>query len=182
MLDIGLHLRVHVDALIAAQNDMGVCDAIRRNALVGKPVAMSAPHLPKVAGIDPTVPVSAHTAAPLDGVLSRARSLSSRPSGRLGLRPHHAARAHRAPGRNQHPRRRVARAAGCRCGPRRRPPRADRLRTLRPSRAGLHHRSRTRPRRARPHRDGAAQRNLVRQDPGRPPGRRRAPDQPRSAR
>ncbi|MFE9862898.1 PP2C family protein-serine/threonine phosphatase [Streptomyces sp. NPDC005506] len=68
MLDIGLHLRVHVDALIAAQNDMGVCDAIRRNALVGKPVAMSAPHLPKVAGIDPTVPVSAHTAGPLDGV------------------------------------------------------------------------------------------------------------------
>src|SRR6478735_6537431 len=68
MLDIGLHLRVHVDALIAAQNDMGVCDAIRRNALVGKPVAMSAPHLPKVAGIDPAVPVSAHTAGPLDGV------------------------------------------------------------------------------------------------------------------
>ncbi|MFI5630566.1 PP2C family protein-serine/threonine phosphatase [Streptomyces sp. NPDC051664] len=68
MLDIGLLVRVHVDALIAAQNDMGVCDAIRRNALVGKPVAMSAPHLPKVAGIDPAVPVSAHTAGPLDGV------------------------------------------------------------------------------------------------------------------
>ncbi len=29
---------------------------------------MSAPHLPKVAGIDPTVPVSTHTAAPLKGV------------------------------------------------------------------------------------------------------------------
>ena len=29
---------------------------------------MSAPHLPKVAGIDPTVPVSAHTAGPLDDV------------------------------------------------------------------------------------------------------------------
>ncbi|WP_328888149.1 PP2C family protein-serine/threonine phosphatase [Streptomyces sp. NBC_00316] len=68
MLDICLLVRVHVDALIAAQNDMGVCDAIRRNALVGKPVAMSAPHLPKVAGIDPTVPVSAHTPGPLAGV------------------------------------------------------------------------------------------------------------------
>ncbi|MCX5312044.1 PP2C family protein-serine/threonine phosphatase [Streptomyces sp. NBC_00154] len=68
MLDICLLVRVHVDALIAAQNDMGVCDAIRRNALVGKPVAMSAPHLPKVAGIDPTVPVSAHTAGSLDDV------------------------------------------------------------------------------------------------------------------
>ncbi|MGW3655981.1 PP2C family protein-serine/threonine phosphatase [Streptomyces sp. NPDC005151] len=68
MLDIGSLVRVHVDALIAAQNDMGVCDAIRRNALVGKPVAMSAPHLPKVAGIDPMVPVSAHTAGPLADV------------------------------------------------------------------------------------------------------------------
>ncbi|MFF1833664.1 PP2C family protein-serine/threonine phosphatase [Streptomyces sp. NPDC058231] len=65
MLDIALLVRVHVDALIAAQNGMRVCDAIRRNALVGKPVAMSAPHLPKVAGIHPSVPVSTHTAGPL---------------------------------------------------------------------------------------------------------------------
>ncbi|MFF2134277.1 PP2C family protein-serine/threonine phosphatase [Streptomyces sp. NPDC058193] len=49
---------------------MGVCDAIRHNAPVGKPPAMSAPHLPKVAGIDPMVPVSTHTAAPTEGVLS----------------------------------------------------------------------------------------------------------------
>ncbi|MFD3655995.1 PP2C family protein-serine/threonine phosphatase [Streptomyces sp. NPDC058620] len=68
MLDIALLVRVHVDALIAAQNDMGVCDAIRRIAPVGKLAAMSAPHLPKVAGIDPTVPVSTHTSAPLTGV------------------------------------------------------------------------------------------------------------------
>ncbi|MFI6945139.1 PP2C family protein-serine/threonine phosphatase [Streptomyces sp. NPDC050422] len=68
MLDIALLVRVHVDALIAAQNDMGVCDAIRRNKPVGKPATMSAPHLPKVAGIDPTVPVSAHTAGPLPEV------------------------------------------------------------------------------------------------------------------
>ncbi|WP_205019188.1 PP2C family protein-serine/threonine phosphatase [Streptomyces sp. HB132] len=46
---------------------MGVCDAIRHNAPVGKPTAMSAPHPPKVAGIDPMVPVSTHTAAPADG-------------------------------------------------------------------------------------------------------------------
>ncbi|MFE2017992.1 PP2C family protein-serine/threonine phosphatase [Streptomyces sp. NPDC059499] len=68
MLDITLLVRVHVDALIAAQNDMGVCDAIRPNTPVGKPTAMSAPHLPKVAGIDPMVPVSTHTAAPLKAV------------------------------------------------------------------------------------------------------------------
>ncbi|MEW1615247.1 MULTISPECIES: PP2C family protein-serine/threonine phosphatase [unclassified Streptomyces] len=65
MLDIGLLVRVHVDALIVAQNHMGVCDAIRRIALAGKLAAMSAPHLPKVAGIDPDVPVSTHTSAPL---------------------------------------------------------------------------------------------------------------------
>lgn len=65
MLDIGLLVRVHVDALIVAQNHMGVCDAIRRIAPAGKLAAMSAPHLPKVAGIDPEVPVSTHTAAPL---------------------------------------------------------------------------------------------------------------------
>ncbi|MFE7775633.1 PP2C family protein-serine/threonine phosphatase [Streptomyces sp. NPDC057445] len=65
MLDIPSRVRVHVDALIAAQNDMGVCDAIGRNAPVGKPATMSAPHLPNVAGIDSTVPASAHTAAAL---------------------------------------------------------------------------------------------------------------------
>ncbi|WP_299529433.1 PP2C family protein-serine/threonine phosphatase [uncultured Streptomyces sp.] len=65
MLDIDSLVRVHVDALIAAQNDMGVCDAIRRNTPVGKPEAMSAPHLPNVAGIHPTVPVSAQNPEPL---------------------------------------------------------------------------------------------------------------------
>ncbi|MFD7338606.1 PP2C family protein-serine/threonine phosphatase [Streptomyces violascens] len=65
MLDIPSLVRVHVDALIAAQNDMGVCDAIEQNQPVGKPAAMSAPHLPKVAGIDPAVPPPAHTRAPL---------------------------------------------------------------------------------------------------------------------
>ncbi|MEW2630166.1 PP2C family protein-serine/threonine phosphatase [Streptomyces sp. NPDC048389] len=44
---------------------MGVCDAIERNATSGKPAAMSAPHLPKVAGIDPTVPAPAHNPAPM---------------------------------------------------------------------------------------------------------------------
>ncbi|MFE2232571.1 PP2C family protein-serine/threonine phosphatase [Streptomyces sp. NPDC059442] len=68
MLDITPLVRVHVDALMAVQIDMGVCDAIARNAPVGKPTAMSAPHLPKVAGIDSTVPPPAHTAAPLPGV------------------------------------------------------------------------------------------------------------------
>ncbi|WP_455358403.1 PP2C family protein-serine/threonine phosphatase [Streptomyces sp. SYSU K21746] len=65
MLDIDSHLRVDVDPLIAAQNDMGVCDAIEQNAPGGKATAMSAPHLPKVAGIDPAVPTPAHTVAPI---------------------------------------------------------------------------------------------------------------------
>ncbi|MFF4246094.1 PP2C family protein-serine/threonine phosphatase [Streptomyces sp. NPDC001822] len=43
---------------------MGVCDAIRQNAPVGKTAGVSAPHLPKVAGIDPMVPVSTQTDAP----------------------------------------------------------------------------------------------------------------------
>ncbi|ORT57699.1 GAF domain-containing SpoIIE family protein phosphatase [Streptomyces sp. CB03238] len=68
MLDIPLLVRVHVDAVTAAQIDMGVCDAIQRNAPVEEPAAMNAPHLPKVAGIDPTVPAPAHTAAPLPGL------------------------------------------------------------------------------------------------------------------
>ncbi|MFD4564155.1 PP2C family protein-serine/threonine phosphatase [Streptomyces sp. NPDC058467] len=64
MLDIPSRVRVHVEALLAAQNDMGVCDAIEQYAPVGKPDAMNSPHLPKVAGIDSTVPSPAHTVAP----------------------------------------------------------------------------------------------------------------------
>ncbi|MFD9032642.1 PP2C family protein-serine/threonine phosphatase [Streptomyces sp. NPDC059567] len=69
MLDIAPLVRVHVDALLAAQIDMGVCDANERNTPVGKPVDMSAPHLPKVAGIDSTVPSPAHTTAPVPPVI-----------------------------------------------------------------------------------------------------------------
>ncbi|MEW1901876.1 PP2C family protein-serine/threonine phosphatase [Streptomyces sp. NPDC086147] len=42
------------------------------NAPVGKPADMSAPRLPKVAGIDSTVPAPPHTPAPLPGVPSAA--------------------------------------------------------------------------------------------------------------
>lgn len=52
----------------AAQNDMGVCDAMASNAPVGKPTDMSVPHMPKVAGIDSTVPGPPHTTSPLPGV------------------------------------------------------------------------------------------------------------------
>ncbi|MFD7294148.1 PP2C family protein-serine/threonine phosphatase [Streptomyces sp. NPDC059897] len=52
MLDIPQRVRVHVEALLAAQNDMGVCDAKEQYAPVGKPEAMTTPRLPKVAGID----------------------------------------------------------------------------------------------------------------------------------
>ncbi|MFG2876213.1 PP2C family protein-serine/threonine phosphatase [Streptomyces sp. NPDC048337] len=64
MLDMHPCVRVDVDSLMAAQHDLGVCDAIWRIAPGGKADAMSAPHLPKVAGIDPTVPASPHTVAP----------------------------------------------------------------------------------------------------------------------
>ncbi|WKD33793.1 PP2C family protein-serine/threonine phosphatase [Streptomyces xanthophaeus] len=64
MLDMHPRVRVDVDSLMAAQHDLGVCDAIWRIAPGGKADAMSAPHLPKVAGIDPAATASPHTAAP----------------------------------------------------------------------------------------------------------------------
>ncbi|MER5430939.1 PP2C family protein-serine/threonine phosphatase [Streptomyces sp. NPDC002588] len=64
MLDISLRVRVHVETLLAAQIDMGVCDAFEQYAPVREPGAMNAPHPPKVAGIDSTVPSPAHTVAP----------------------------------------------------------------------------------------------------------------------
>ncbi|MER5766958.1 PP2C family protein-serine/threonine phosphatase [Streptomyces sp. NPDC001985] len=73
MLDIPFLLRVDVDAWVATQNDMndmGVCDAIEQNAPGGKPIAMSAPHLPKVAGINSALPLPQHTTAPLSPSLS----------------------------------------------------------------------------------------------------------------
>ncbi|MFD9327456.1 PP2C family protein-serine/threonine phosphatase [Streptomyces sp. NPDC060065] len=77
MLDIPSRVRVHVETLLAAQNDMGVCDAIEQYAPVGKPDAMSAPHLPKVAGIDSTVPSPAHTVAPTSAVTVTPSATSS---------------------------------------------------------------------------------------------------------
>lgn len=68
MLDIPSRVRVHVETLLAAQNDMGVCDAFEQYAPVGKPDTMNAPHPPKVAGIDSTVPSPAHTVAPASAV------------------------------------------------------------------------------------------------------------------
>ncbi|WP_280876272.1 PP2C family protein-serine/threonine phosphatase [Streptomyces pseudovenezuelae] len=68
MLDIPSRVRVHVETLLAAQNDMGVCDAFEQYAPVGKPDDMNAPHPPKVAGIDSTVPSPAHTVAPAPAV------------------------------------------------------------------------------------------------------------------
>ncbi|MFE9020173.1 PP2C family protein-serine/threonine phosphatase [Streptomyces sp. NPDC007808] len=70
MLDIPSRVRVHVETLLAAQNDMGVCDAIEQYAPVGKPDAMNAPHPSKVAGIDSTVPSPAHTVAPAPATTS----------------------------------------------------------------------------------------------------------------
>ncbi|MBW5482965.1 PP2C family protein-serine/threonine phosphatase [Streptomyces bambusae] len=65
MLDIAPRLRVDVDPLMAAQHDLGVCNAFWRITPGGKVEAMSAPHLPKVAGIDPVVAGSPQTAAPV---------------------------------------------------------------------------------------------------------------------
>ncbi|MFE2682223.1 PP2C family protein-serine/threonine phosphatase [Streptomyces mirabilis] len=77
MLDIPSRVRVHVETLLAAQNDMGVCDAIEQYAPVGKPDAMNAPHVPKVAGIDSTVPAPAHTVAPTTSVTGSVTGSSS---------------------------------------------------------------------------------------------------------
>ncbi|MFE7897124.1 PP2C family protein-serine/threonine phosphatase [Streptomyces sp. NPDC057424] len=65
MLDISSRVRVHVETLLATQNDMGVCDAFEQYVPVGRPDTMNAPHPPKVAGIDSTVPAPAHTVAPV---------------------------------------------------------------------------------------------------------------------
>jgi serine phosphatase RsbU (regulator of sigma subunit) len=78
MLDIPSRVRVHVETLLAAQNDMGVCDAFEQYAPVGKPDTMNAPHPSKVAGIDSTVPAPAHTVA----------SAHTRPAGSPVPAPH----------------------------------------------------------------------------------------------
>ncbi|MBX9360054.1 PP2C family protein-serine/threonine phosphatase [Streptomyces sp. WAC04114] len=72
MLDISSRVRVHVETLLATQNDMGVCDAFEQYVPVGRPDAMNAPHPPKVAGIDSTVPAPAHTVAPVAAASSPA--------------------------------------------------------------------------------------------------------------
>ncbi|MFJ3879270.1 PP2C family protein-serine/threonine phosphatase [Streptomyces sp. NPDC090077] len=84
MLDIDPRVRVDVDPLMAAQHDLGVCDAIWRIAPGGKADAMSAPHLPKVAGIDPAVTASAHTAAPAPGSTSVTSTAAAAPGTSAG--------------------------------------------------------------------------------------------------
>ncbi|WP_405979690.1 PP2C family protein-serine/threonine phosphatase [Streptomyces sp. NBC_00158] len=84
MLDIDPRVRVDVDPLMAAQHDLGVCDAIWRIAPGGKADAMSAPHLPKVAGIDPAVTASAHTATPTPGSTSAASTSTAAPGPSAG--------------------------------------------------------------------------------------------------
>ncbi|MFE9042947.1 PP2C family protein-serine/threonine phosphatase [Streptomyces sp. NPDC007818] len=63
---------------------MGVCDAQASDAPVGKPTEMSSPHLPKhvpkVAGIDSTVPAPPHTKAPLAGVPAAAAPADAAPA------------------------------------------------------------------------------------------------------
>jgi len=83
MLDIPLRVRVHVETLLATQNDMGVCDAFEQYAPVGKPDTMNAPHPPKVAGIDSTVPSPAHTVAPAPAASDTSAVLSSNAPGAL---------------------------------------------------------------------------------------------------
>ncbi|MEU9142390.1 PP2C family protein-serine/threonine phosphatase [Streptomyces sp. NPDC048349] len=81
MLDTDPCVRVDVDSLMAAQHDLGVCDAIWRIAPGGKADAMSAPHLPKVAGIDPTVTTPPHTVAPAPALTTHAPTPAPEPGG-----------------------------------------------------------------------------------------------------
>ncbi|MEU6766418.1 GAF domain-containing SpoIIE family protein phosphatase [Streptomyces sp. NPDC046853] len=60
---------------------MGVCDAIEQYAPAGKPSAMNPPNLPKVAGIDSTVPPPAHTAPPAPQVQSAPMLIQDRLAG-----------------------------------------------------------------------------------------------------
>ncbi|MGA5439454.1 PP2C family protein-serine/threonine phosphatase [Streptomyces griseoincarnatus] len=84
MLDISSRVRVHVETLPATQNDMGVCDAFEQYVPAGKPDAMNAPHPPKVAGIDSTVPAPAHTVALATGTApSAAAQLQNAPGALL---------------------------------------------------------------------------------------------------
>ncbi|MFI6933550.1 PP2C family protein-serine/threonine phosphatase [Streptomyces sp. NPDC050287] len=83
MLDIPLRVRVHVETLLAVQNDMGVCDAFEQYAPVRKPDTMNAPHPPKVAGIDSTVPSPAHTVAPAPAASGTSSVLSPNAPGAL---------------------------------------------------------------------------------------------------
>src|SRR3954451_21868949 len=83
MLDIPLRVRVDVETLLATQNDMGVCDAFEQYVPVGKPDAMNAPHPPKVAGIDSTVPSPAHTVAPGPAASGTAPVSAPHPPGAL---------------------------------------------------------------------------------------------------
>ncbi|AXE27097.1 phosphatase [Streptomyces globosus] len=80
MLDIDPRVRVDVDSLMAAQHDLGVCDAIRRIAPGGKADAMSAPHPPKVAGIDPAAAAVPHTTAAAPAQTPAAPAAASAPS------------------------------------------------------------------------------------------------------
>lgn len=65
-MNITSTMHVDADLLVSAHNGMVVCDAIERNAPRQKPVAMSAPNMPKVAGIDCTVPAPTQTVLLLD--------------------------------------------------------------------------------------------------------------------
>jgi hypothetical protein len=89
MLDIPSRVRVHVETLLAAQNDMGVCDAFEQYAPVGKPDAMNAPHPQKVAGIDSTVPAPAHPAAPATDPPSDSRVSQVTPTSPAPPHPEH---------------------------------------------------------------------------------------------
>ncbi|WP_461067274.1 PP2C family protein-serine/threonine phosphatase [Streptomyces pseudoechinosporeus] len=60
---------------------MGVCDAFEQYAPVGKPGAMNAPHLPKVAGIDSTVPGPTHTVAPAPAASGTSSAPAPNPPG-----------------------------------------------------------------------------------------------------
>ncbi|MEU3721131.1 PP2C family protein-serine/threonine phosphatase [Streptomyces sp. NPDC031705] len=97
MLDIAPRVRVDVDPLMAAQHDLGVCDATWRIAPGGKADAMSAPHLPKVAGIDPAVTAPAHTAAPTPGSTPPTSPSTAAPGHPAGSAPAPTAPAQGAP-------------------------------------------------------------------------------------
>ncbi|WP_340559527.1 PP2C family protein-serine/threonine phosphatase [Streptomyces sp. GSL17-111] len=112
MLDIPSPRRVHLEALVAEQHDMGVCDALARIHPWRELLLMSTPHTSKVAGINPPSTSPEHTDPPTtSGSSALVRSPGSPgPAAHAASRPPSHGAADEAPDPLGHPVERLAAA------------------------------------------------------------------------